>query len=77
MNPAKAYASLTSVSPLAPFNFQKRELKPKDVAFDILYCGVCHSDVEVIPISYINEAYDRMMKGDVRYRFVIDNSTLN
>jgi uncharacterized zinc-type alcohol dehydrogenase-like protein len=34
------------------------------------------SDVEVIPISYINEAYDRMLKSDVRYRFVIDMATL-
>lgn len=34
------------------------------------------ADVEVIPISYINKAYDRMMKNDVHYRFVIDMSTL-
>ena len=34
------------------------------------------SDVEVIPISEINNAYERMLKGDVRYRFVIDMSTL-
>jgi uncharacterized zinc-type alcohol dehydrogenase-like protein len=34
------------------------------------------SDVEVIPIKDINTAYERMMKGDVRYRFVIDMSTL-
>ena len=34
------------------------------------------ADVEVIPISYINEAYDRMMKNDVHYRFVIDMATL-
>lgn len=34
------------------------------------------SDVEVIDINYINEAYERMLKGDVRYRFVIDMSTL-
>ena len=34
------------------------------------------SDVEVIPMKQINEAYERMMKGDVRYRFVIDMSTL-
>lgn len=42
------------------------------------YCAkhniVC--DVEVIPISYINEAYERMIKGDVHYRFVIDMKTL-
>ena len=33
------------------------------------------SDVEVIPASRINEAYERMIKGDVRYRFVIDART--
>jgi len=34
------------------------------------------SDVEVINIDYINEAYERMIKGDVRYRFVIDMASL-
>jgi len=34
------------------------------------------SDVEVIDINYINEAYERMLKGDVRYRFVIDMASL-
>jgi alcohol dehydrogenase (NADP+) len=34
------------------------------------------SDVELIDIKNINEAYERMLKGDVRYRFVIDMATL-
>ena len=34
------------------------------------------SDVEVIPMVKINEAYDRMLKSDVKYRFVIDMATL-
>lgn len=34
------------------------------------------SDVELIAIKDINEAYERMLKGDVRYRFVIDMATL-
>jgi alcohol dehydrogenase (NADP+) len=34
------------------------------------------SDVEVIPIQKINEAYDRVVRSDVRYRFVIDISSL-
>ena len=34
------------------------------------------ADVEVIPIQRINEAYERMVRGDVRYRFVIDLATL-
>ncbi len=35
-----------------------------------------YSDVEVIPIGKINEAYDRVVKSDVRYRFVIDIASL-
>lgn len=34
------------------------------------------SDIELIPMSAINEAYERMLRSDVRYRFVIDMSTL-
>jgi uncharacterized zinc-type alcohol dehydrogenase-like protein len=34
------------------------------------------SDVEVIPIQKINEAYERLLKGDVKYRFVIDMASL-
>jgi uncharacterized zinc-type alcohol dehydrogenase-like protein len=34
------------------------------------------ADVEVIPIDKVNEAYERMLKGDVRYRFVIDIASL-
>ncbi len=34
------------------------------------------SDIEVIPIQQINQAYDRLLKGDVRYRFVIDLASL-
>jgi uncharacterized zinc-type alcohol dehydrogenase-like protein len=33
-------------------------------------------DIEVIPMSMINEAYERMMKSDVRYRFVIDMASM-
>ena len=42
------------------------------------YCAAHNitSDVEVIRIDYINDAYERMLKGDVKYRFVIDIATL-
>jgi uncharacterized zinc-type alcohol dehydrogenase-like protein len=42
------------------------------------YCAARNitSDVEVIPIEQINEAYERTVKGDVRYRFVIDMKSL-
>jgi alcohol dehydrogenase (NADP+) len=34
------------------------------------------ADVEVIPIQKVNEAYDRLLKQDVKYRFVIDMASL-
>ena len=42
------------------------------------YCGKHNivSDVEIIPVQKINEAYERMIRGDVRYRFVIDAASL-
>jgi uncharacterized zinc-type alcohol dehydrogenase-like protein len=42
------------------------------------FCGKHNivSDVEVIRMQDINEAYERMLKSDVRYRFVIDMASL-
>jgi D-arabinose 1-dehydrogenase-like Zn-dependent alcohol dehydrogenase len=42
------------------------------------FCGEHNllPEIEFIPASYINEAYDRVVSSDVRYRFVIDNSTM-
>jgi uncharacterized zinc-type alcohol dehydrogenase-like protein len=34
------------------------------------------ADVEVIPIQKVNEAYDRLVKSDVKYRFSIDMASL-
>ena len=34
------------------------------------------ADIELIRADQINAAYERMLKGDVKYRFVIDNATL-
>ncbi len=41
------YAAQSSESPLAPFAFERRALRPNDVAMEILYCGVCHSDLHM------------------------------
>ena len=39
------YAALDHQSPLVPFTFNRRNPNPNDVQIDILYCGVCHSDI--------------------------------
>ncbi|PZU06579.1 NAD(P)-dependent alcohol dehydrogenase [Sphingomonas sp.] len=42
---AKAFAAQSATTPLAPFSFERRDPLPTDVAIDIAYCGVCHSDL--------------------------------
>lgn len=44
----KGYAAQNAKSDLAPWNFERREVGPHDVQFDILYCGVCHSDLHQV-----------------------------
>ena len=39
---ANGYAAQSADTPLAPFSFERRDVGPKDVAIEILYCGVCH-----------------------------------
>lgn len=39
------YAAQSPQSPLAPLTFNRRDLRPNDVAMEVLYCGVCHSDL--------------------------------
>jgi len=45
MTKTKAYAAPSAKSPLGPFSLTRREVLPNDVKIDILFCGVCHSDV--------------------------------
>jgi len=44
----KGYAVKDAKSDLALWNFERRELGPHDVQFEILFCGVCHSDLHQI-----------------------------
>jgi uncharacterized zinc-type alcohol dehydrogenase-like protein len=48
MIPVKGYAAQSAKADLAPWNFDRREVGPHDVQFDILYCGVCHSDLHQV-----------------------------
>ncbi|MCH4565337.1 NAD(P)-dependent alcohol dehydrogenase [Halomonas sp. EGI 63088] len=45
MSQTRAYATHAADQPLAPFAFERRQPRPDDVAIEILYCGVCHSDL--------------------------------
>jgi alcohol dehydrogenase (NADP+) len=48
MIPCAGYATQSPTSPLKPFQFERRDLRRKDVLIEILYCGICHSDLHVV-----------------------------
>ncbi len=45
MTKTAAYAAQTETSPIAPFTIDRREPGPHDVGIEILFCGICHSDI--------------------------------
>lgn len=48
MLPTKGYAAHAAQEPLKPFSFARREPTPKDVQIEILFCGVCHTDLHFV-----------------------------
>jgi uncharacterized zinc-type alcohol dehydrogenase-like protein len=116
---AKAYSAASATSPLAPTVIGRRDPQENDVEIEILFCGICHSDLHysrnewkdvmpavypcipgheivgrvtktgsavtkfkagdlaaVIAIQQVNQAYERLLKSDVKYRFSIDLASL-
>jgi uncharacterized zinc-type alcohol dehydrogenase-like protein len=45
MSQTKGYAAMTAKAPLTPYVFERREPQEHDIAIDIKYCGICHSDI--------------------------------
>lgn len=54
---AKSYAAQTATSALAPFEIHRREPGPSDVEMEILFCGVCHSDLHQARDEWHNTVY--------------------
>ena len=48
MSKAKAYAAASATSPLAATTIPRREPTERDVAIEILFCGICHSDLHMV-----------------------------
>lgn len=42
------YAAQSENTDLVPYHFERRDLRPNDVAIEITYCGVCHSDLHTV-----------------------------
>ncbi|MEO7684656.1 MAG: NAD(P)-dependent alcohol dehydrogenase, partial [Gemmatimonadaceae bacterium] len=57
MSAIKSYAAQAADARLAPFEIERRELRPDDVQVEILYCGVCHSDLHTVRNEWKNSVY--------------------
>ena len=57
MTTTYAYAASDAQSKLAPFEFQRRELREHDVQMEVLFCGVCHSDLHQARNEWKNSIY--------------------
>ena len=57
MGAAIGYAAHNNTTPLAPFAFERRALRPDDVQIAISYCGVCHSDLHQARNDWKNSVY--------------------
>jgi uncharacterized zinc-type alcohol dehydrogenase-like protein len=51
------YAARSAKEPLAPWSFERRATGPRDVAIEILFCGVCHSDLHTVRSEWAGTVY--------------------
>ena len=57
MIPVNSYAAMSSNTPLEAYNFERRAVGPDDVQIDILFCGVCHSDLHQVKNEWGGSQY--------------------
>lgn len=57
MSKAISYAAVSAKEKLAPFKFERREVGAKDIQIEILFCGVCHSDLHTARNEWQNSVY--------------------
>src|SRR3978361_2076745 len=57
MTKTHAFAAFDSTSPLGPFSIDRRDPGPQDVQIEILYCGVCHSDLHTVRSEWAGTVY--------------------
>lgn len=57
MIPVRAYAAPAAKAPLEPFSFDRRPVGDADVLIDILYCGICHSDIHQTRAAWGNSLF--------------------
>jgi alcohol dehydrogenase (NADP+) len=70
MTDVRGYAARDAKSPLTPFRFARRAPGPHDVEIDILYCGICHSDLHQARNDWRNSLYPMVPGHEIVGRVV-------
>jgi alcohol dehydrogenase (NADP+) len=70
MQNAKAYSAQTNTSPLAPFSISRRDPGAHDVQIQILFCGVCHSDLHTARNEWRGTTYPCVPGHEIAGRIV-------
>ena len=76
MPTTKGYATPNAQSPLAPFNFTRREPGATEIAVEILYCGVCHSDLHMVRNEWGNSLYPMVPGHEIVGRILAAGSAV-
>src|SRR5690242_10716489 len=66
----QGFAARDAHSALAPFTFERREPGPRDVQIEILYCGICHSDLHQARNDWSNSLYPMVPGHEIVGRVV-------
>ncbi|HLK28255.1 MAG TPA: alcohol dehydrogenase catalytic domain-containing protein, partial [Puia sp.] len=70
MSNTKAYAAQSATTALAPFGFDRREVGAHDVQIEILYCGVCHSDIHQVRDEWGNSIFPMVPGHEIVGRII-------
>lgn len=71
MTTAHSFAAFDPTSPLKPWDFQRRDVGDHDVQIDILFCGVCHSDLHYARSEWMPVTYPQVVGHEIIGKVVV------
>jgi len=74
--PAKGYVAHSPCAPLEPFTFERRNAGPGDVEIELLYCGICHSDLHMVDNDFGFSLYPMVPGHEMIGRVVRTGATV-
>ena len=73
----RGYAAQNATSSLTPFTFERREPGPHDVQIEILYCGICHSDLHQVRNDWAGSMYPMVPGHEIVGRVIKTGSAVS